>query len=37
VGAEPDEVGIETAELGEQDADPLGALGYLKAEKFFDG
>ena len=35
--AEPDEVRVEAAELGEQDANPLGALGDFEGEKFFDG
>ena len=35
--AEPDEVRVEAAELGEQDANPLGALGNFEAEKLFDG
>ncbi len=37
VRAEPDEVRIEAAELGEQNANPLGALGDFEAEKLFDG
>ena len=37
MGAQPDEVRVEAAELGEKDANPLGALGNFEAEKLFDG
>ena len=37
VRAEPDEVRVQPAQLGEQDANPLGALGDFQAEELFDG
>ena len=37
VRAQPDQVRIEAAQLGEQDANPLRALGNFKVEQLFDG
>ncbi len=37
VGAEPDQVRIETREFGEQYPDPLRAFGNLQLQELFDG
>ena len=37
VGAEPDEMRVQPAQLGEQHANPLRALGDFEVEEFFDG
>src|SRR5208337_1658930 len=37
VRAQPDEVRVQAAELGEQHADPLRALGNFETEQFFNG
>jgi hypothetical protein len=37
VCAEPDQVRIQAAEFGQQNTNPLGALGDFQIEKFLDG